>query len=78
MYQYDTGNNIPWGFNQYQTPRQYADLNKQVKQRQYAKQKKGEKDKRYLTKKGFYMDYHIKVAKSIPSSSIDILIVRCA
>ena len=46
MYQYDTGNNIPWGFNQYQTPRQYADPIKQVKQRQYAKQKKGEKDKR--------------------------------
>ena len=21
MYQYDTGTNIPWGFNQYQTPR---------------------------------------------------------
>ena len=33
------------------------------------KQKKGEKDKRYLTKKGFYMDYDLKIAKTIPGSS---------
>ena len=38
-------------------------------ERQYAKQEKGKKDNRYLTKKGFYMDYHIKVVKVLPAPS---------
>jgi len=33
----------------------------------YAKQEKGKKDTNYVTKKGFYMDYHIKVVKVIPA-----------
>ena len=36
-------------------------------ERQYAKQEKGKKDNKYMTKKGFYMDYHIKVVKGLPA-----------
>jgi hypothetical protein len=37
----------------------------------YDTQKKGVKvNDYYVTKKGFYMDYDLKVAKSIPSSGI--------
>lgn len=36
----------------------------------YASQKKGVKvNDYYVTKRGFYMDYELKVAKGIPSSS---------
>jgi len=28
---------------------------------------KGEKDPNYVTRKGFYMDYHLKVVKVLPS-----------
>jgi hypothetical protein len=39
-----------------------------IKQRQFAAQKKGVKNNDYyVTKKGFYMDYDLKVAKDIPS-----------
>ena len=40
---------------------------RQMSERKYLTQKKGEKDTNYLTRKGFYMDYHIKVAKALPS-----------
>jgi hypothetical protein len=36
-------------------------------ERKYREQKKGEKDTKYLTKRGFYMDYHIKTVKALPS-----------
>lgn len=49
--------------------RQYLDPNKQVLDRKYAVQEKGKKDTRYLTKRGFYMNYHIKVVKALPASS---------
>lgn len=38
-----------------------------VNERKWANQQKGQKDTRYLTKKGFYMDYHIKVVKGLPA-----------
>ena len=38
--------------------------------RKWAKQQKGIKDTtKYVTKRGFYMDYHIKVQKSLPAPS---------
>jgi hypothetical protein len=41
-----------------------------VKRRQYAAQKKGVKaNDFYVTKRGFYMDYDIKVASALPSPS---------
>jgi hypothetical protein len=47
----------------------YFDQKNIIKQRQYAAQKKGVKLNDYtITKKGFYMDYDLKVAKEIPSS----------
>ena len=39
----------------------------ELKKRKWETQKKGEKDTKYLTKRGFYMDYDLKVAKGIPS-----------
>jgi len=39
-----------------------------MKKRKWQSQKKGIKDTKYLTKRGFYMDYDLKVAKSIPST----------
>lgn len=42
----------------------------EVQKRKWATQKKGIKDTmKYVTKRGFYMDYHIKVQKSLPASS---------
>ena len=35
----------------------------EVQKRAWASQKKGQKTDKYVTKKGFYMDYHIKVQK---------------
>lgn len=40
-----------------------------MNERKYATQEKGKKDTKYLTKKGFYMDYHIKVVKALPAPS---------
>jgi hypothetical protein len=40
-----------------------------MRDKQYASQKKGVKvNDFYITKRGFYMDYDLKVAKAIPSS----------
>ena len=42
----------------------------EVQKRKWATQKKGIKDTmKYVTKRRFYMDYHIKVQKSLPASS---------
>lgn len=41
-----------------------------MSERKYANQEKGAKDTRYVTKRGFYMDYHIKVVKALPAPSI--------
>lgn len=67
MYQYDHHTNIPWNDTQYNPVREYLDPVKQITQRKYAQQEKGKKDNKYLTKKGFYMDYHIKVVKALPA-----------
>lgn len=42
---------------------------RQVQQRAFASQKKGEKNRKYVTKRGFYMDYDLKIASSIPGSN---------
>ena len=42
----------------------------EVKKRKWASQKKGVKDNKYLTKRGFYMDYDLKIGKGIPSSNV--------
>ena len=36
--------------------------------RMYENQEKGQKDTRYLTRRGFYMDYHVKIMKVLPAS----------
>lgn len=68
IYNYDHGLNITWNIPQYKIPREYLDPVLQTKQRQWASQKKGDKDRKYVTKRGFYMDYDIKIASSIPGS----------
>jgi hypothetical protein len=40
----------------------------EIRKRKWQSQKKGVKDGSYVTKRGFYMDYDLKVAKSIPST----------
>ena len=73
MYSYDRGLNKSWNIAQYKTPRIYQDPKMEVQKRAWASQKKGQKTDKYVTKKGFYMDYHIKVQKSLPSPSISAL-----
>ena len=41
----------------------------EIQKRKWQEQRKGQKDGRYVTKRGFYMDYDLKVAKGIPASS---------
>lgn len=54
-------------------PVNHCDPRNNVRQRQYATRKKGVKtDDFYRTKKGFYMDYDLKVAKGIPGSDVHI------
>lgn len=38
-------------------------------ERKYQVQKKGEPDSKYKTKKGFYMDYYLKVMQAVPPPS---------
>ena len=38
-------------------------------ERKYLTQKKGEPNTKYKTRRGFYMDYHIKVSKLVPEPS---------
>lgn len=68
IYSYDRGLNKTWNIPEYKVPRQYLDPVLQTKQREWASQKKGEKDRKYVTKRGFYMDYDIKIASGIPGS----------
>lgn len=69
MFSYDRGSNQSWNMPQYKTPRIYQDSRLEVQKRKWATQKKGEKTDKYVTKRGFYMDYDLKVSKSIPGSS---------
>lgn len=53
----------------------HNDYEKIRRDRLYASQKKGVKvNDFYVTKRGFYMDYELKVAKDIPSSGMIFLI----
>lgn len=45
------------------------DPRKQIIERNYQEEGKGGTDMRYVTKRGFYMDYHIKVVKGLPAPS---------
>lgn len=54
---------------EYSPEKEYLDPQKQVLLRKYASQKKGEKNSLMVTRRGFYMDYDLKVAKSVPGSS---------
>lgn len=69
MYSYDRGLNKSWNMPEYKTPKIYQDAALEVQKRKWATQKKGEKTNKYVTKRGFYMDYDLKVSKSIPGSS---------
>ena len=66
MYQYDTHRNIPWNDTEYQPVSKYEDPLKQVLERKYLEDPKSVPSSRYITKRGFYMDYHIKVVKELP------------
>ena len=66
VYDYLTKANESWNMQEYRTPREYLDPSLQVKQREWAVQKKGEVNKKYVTKRGFYMDYDLKVGMAIP------------
>ena len=69
MYSYDRKTNIPWNINEYQPRKDYYDPVMEVQKRKWSQQKNGVKDNmKYATKRGFYMDYDLKQAKSIPSS----------
>ena len=70
MFEYDNHTNIPWNIPEYNPVREYLDPRRIIQERQYAKQVKGEKDNRYVTKKGFYMDYHLKVVKALPAPGV--------
>ncbi len=69
IYMYDNHTNVPWNMTFYKHMQDSFDQKEIVKQRMYASQKKGVKvNDNYITKRGFYMDYSLKIAKSIPSS----------
>lgn len=76
MFNYDRGLNKSWNIPEYKTPRIYQDPALQVKKRKWETQKKGQKTDDYVTKRGFYMDYDLKVQKSVPASCINIVIQR--
>ena len=42
----------------------------EVQKRKWSVQKKGQKSDKLITKKGSFMDYHIKVQSSLPSPGI--------
>lgn len=67
IFAYDTHKNIPWNDTEYQPPKVYEDPNKQIQDRKYQSSPKGSGVQNYVTKRGFYMDYHIKVVKALPS-----------
>jgi hypothetical protein len=67
IYSYDTHRNIPWNDPEYIPNREYLDPRKSITDRKLAETPKGGKDPNYVTKRGFYMDYHLKVVKALPS-----------
>lgn len=69
MFSYDRGTNKSWNMQEYKTPRIYQDSRLEVQKRKWASQEKGQKTDKYVTKRGFYMDYDLKVSRSIPASS---------
>ena len=69
IYSYDNKTNEPWSLKEYRTPLEYEDPRLQVQKRDWEKQKKGLPDKRYVTKRGYYMDYPLSVAKKVPAPS---------
>lgn len=78
IFDYDNHKNIPWNISQYAVPAQHFDQKSIVRERMYASQKKGVKaNDYYITRRGFYMDYDLKIAKDIPSSGNFILIKLC-
>ena len=70
IYSYDNKTNQTWNLKEYKTPKLSVDPVLEKKKRQWEKQKKGQPDKKYVTKRGFYMDYSLKVAKDIPGASM--------
>ena len=75
MHAYDSRSNHPWNLPEYSPKKHYQDPLIEVQKRKWANQKKGVKDEmRHITKRGFYMDYDLKVAKSIPSSGTLLII----
>lgn len=69
MFNYDNHKNIPWNVTQYHPPALHRDYMKAMREKLYASQKKGVKvNDFYVTKRGFYMDYDLKVAKGVPSA----------
>jgi hypothetical protein len=77
MFDYDTHRNIPWNFREYSPEKSYLDPKEQVLQRKYSTQRRGDKSALYTTRRGFYMDYDLKVAKSVPGSSKSQSNYRC-
>lgn len=72
IYKYDKHTNLPWNIPEYHVPVQHYDYKQIMRDRMYASQKKGVKvNDYYVTKRGFYMDYDLKVAKNIPSSGMN-------
>lgn len=67
IYSYDTHRNIPWNDPEYKPVREYLDPRQIVTERVYQSTPKGGKDRNYVTRRGFYMDYHVKVVKALPS-----------
>ena len=67
IFAYDTHRNFPWNDTEYMPPKVYEDPNKQIQDRKYQSSPKGSGVQNYVTKRGFYMDYHIKVVKALPS-----------
>lgn len=69
MFRYDNHKNIPWNITEYHTPALHRDYMKAMRDKLYASQKKGVKvNDFYVTKRGFYMDYDLKVSKGVPSA----------
>ena len=74
IYKYDRKTNQTWNIPEYKVPREYLDPALQVKEREWATQKKAQKDRKKKKKRGFYMDYDLKIASGIPGSSNHYLI----
>lgn len=70
IFAYDTHRNVPWNVLEYQPVRNYEDPQRAITERKVSN---GEATyKRPPTKKGFYLDQHVKNVKDIPSPCISI------